>query len=196
MSMTQPDAEGGRFPGRIIDPSRGEPGSGDPGRGESGRGELGAAGEGAPRPGPQLHVDSDWKAQAQAEKERLAKQEEARQKDRPRGAAGELPQAEFRTILQLLASQAVVSLGGYGDAESGRVIVDLPGAKLMIDLLDVLQQKTKGNLTAEEAEDLTGVLVELRSRFVHFAELVARQRSAAAEPGAAGSAAPPRIVQP
>lgn len=152
---------------------------------------------------PKLHIDSDWKAQAQAEKERLSAKEQAREtaeaKPRPggRGPAGSteaLPPADFRTLIELLASQALMGLGGYGDQKTGRVIVDLPGAKFSIDLLAVLEEKTRNNVTKEEADELRDVLAELRSRFVHFVDLVARQQAAGgaaamADPGAAAAAA-------
>ncbi len=128
---------------------------------------------------PKLHIDSDWKAQAQAEKERLAQKEHAREEERKTGAAGpdELPPAEFRTLVSMLASQALMGLGGYGDQKSGKVVVDLPGAKLSIDLLAVLEEKTKGNLSKEEEDELREVLAAVRSRFVYFVDLVTRQQA-------------------
>ncbi|MFO0873173.1 MAG: DUF1844 domain-containing protein [Phycisphaerales bacterium] len=155
-----------------------------------------------PRPAPALHIDADWKAQAQAEKARLAEKEAQREAsrehsrgpaERARGAASgagadlaggvgaeDLPPADFRTLVGVLASQALMGLGGYGDPKSGRVVVDLQGAKLSIDLLAVLEEKTRNNLTADEAQEIREVLAELRSRFVHFADLVARQQAASA----------------
>lgn len=161
----------------------------------------------APQGAPKLHIDSDWKAQAQAEKERLAAKEQAREQSReagvgkPRpagraagGAPEELPPADFHTLVEVLASQALMGLGGYGDPKTGRVIVDLPGAKFSIDLLAVVEEKTRNNLSKEEADELRDVLAELRSRFVHFIDLVARQQAAGgaaamADPGAAAAAA-------
>lgn len=120
-----------------------------------------------------LHIDSDWKAQAQAEKERLAEKEASRE-----GApesAGELPAADFRGLIMTLGSQAMMGLGAYGDPQTGQVMIDLPGAQFAIDLLGVLEVKTKGNLTPEEATELTEVVGQLRSRFVYVAKLVASQ---------------------
>jgi hypothetical protein len=150
------------------------------------------------KPAPKLHIDSDWKAQAQAEKDRLAKMEQEREKERPKGGRtpgapvgpDELPPADFRTLVGVLASQAVMSLGGYADPQSGRVIVDLQGARLTIDLLGVLEEKTKGNLATEEADELRQVLAELRSRFVHFANLVAQQQQRMAADPTAGAVPP------
>ena len=126
---------------------------------------------------PKIHVDTDWKAEAQAEKERLASAEEDK---KPTGGAGapppgELPPADFRGLMGILASQAMMGLGAMGEQESGKVMVDLVGSKYAIDLLGVLHEKTAGNLSEEEAKDLEQVLAELRSRFVQIANLIAAQ---------------------
>ena len=136
---------------------------------------------------PKLHVDSDWKAQAQAEKERLSKQEAEKS---PKGGREEMPPADFRSLVGILASQAVSGLGGYAD-EQGRVMVDLVGSRFAIDLLAVVEEKTKGNLTPEEAKDLKEVLAELRSRFVQIAQAVAaRMASGQGVPTAPAGASP------
>jgi hypothetical protein len=65
------------------------------------------------------------------------------------------------------------------------------GAQFAIDLLGVLEEKTKGNLTTEEADELKEVLAHLRARFVQIARLVAaqmqRETDAGGEAGVAGS---------
>jgi hypothetical protein len=125
---------------------------------------------------PSLHIDSDWKAQAQAEKERLAEREAERaQTGGGEGGAGELPPANFNTLLMTLGSQAMMGLGAYADPSSGRVMIDLAGAQFAIDLLGVLEEKTKGNLTPEETAELGEILSHLRARFVQVAQLVAQQ---------------------
>lgn len=143
---------------------------------------------------PRLHVDSDWKAQAQAEKERLAEREASR--PAPAGSdAGEPPPADFRTLVATLASQAMMGLGAYGDPQTGRVVIDLAGAQFAIDLLGVLEEKTKGNLSAEESKELTEILAQLRARFVQIARLVeaqmrrevANEAAGGGDPGVIGS---------
>jgi hypothetical protein len=134
---------------------------------------------------PKIQIDADWKAEAQAEKERLAKQEEA-QADQGQPRPGELPEADFRTLVGTLASQAIMGLGALGDSKTGRVVVDLPGAKFSIDLLGVLEEKTKGNISDEEAKELGQALTELRARFVEISNLVARQSVTQAETGGVG----------
>jgi len=127
---------------------------------------------------PKLHVDADWKAQAQAEKERLIQKEQTKAAKTSAGKAGEsqeLPEPTFRSLMSMLASQALMGLGMMMDRETNRVVVDLEGSRFNIDLLDMLEKKTKGNLTVEEAKEIAQVLAELRSRFVQIANLVARQ---------------------
>ncbi|MCH2160922.1 MAG: DUF1844 domain-containing protein [Phycisphaerales bacterium] len=130
---------------------------------------------------PRIHVDSDWKAEAQAEKERLASvDDQKKEADATAGTApGELPPADFRGLMGLLASQAMMGLGAMGEPESGKVMVDIVGSKYAIDLLGVLHEKTAGNLSEEEAKDLEQVLAELRSRFVQIANLIAAQGAGA-----------------
>ena len=132
---------------------------------------------------PKLHIDSDWKAQAQAEKERLAEKEAAKAAHDRGAAQGEMPPADFRTLVATLASQAMMGLGAYGDPQTGRVVIDVVGAQFAIDLLGVLEEKTKGNLSQEEADELKEVLAHLRARFVQIARLVAAQMQRDAETG-------------
>ena len=66
-----------------------------------------------------------------------------------------------------LASTAAIHFGDRPDPNSGtRADPNLEGAAQMIDILSLLEQKTRGNLTAEEREVLGQVLYELRMRFV------------------------------
>jgi hypothetical protein len=150
---------------------------------------------------PKIHIDSDWKAQAQAEKERLVQKEQEKKAKaggtsdggsgtagRPGaggaagvpGAQGEIPPASFHTLVGMLASQAIMGLGAMADPQTGRVVIDLEGAQFSIDVLDVLEQKTKGNLSKEEADELKQILAELRSRYVQISQLVAKQMAAQA----------------
>ena len=144
-------------------------------------------------PAPKLHVDADWKAEAQAEKERLAAKEAeaSTNPDGNTGAPGELPEANFKSLMGLLASQAVMGLGAYPDPETGQVVVDLVGSKFAIDLLGVLAQKTAGNISDEESKELSEVLAQLRSRFVQIAEAVAQQQMKAGAEGMQADAPPP-----
>lgn len=76
------------------------------------------------------------------------------------------PRTAFALIVQLLAMPAYAALGMVSDPGSGRRRVDRPAAQEMIDLLAVLEQKTRGNLSFEESNFLSRVLYDLRLAFV------------------------------
>ena len=91
-----------------------------------------------------------------------------------------------------------MGLGAYSDPQSGGVVVDLPGAKFAIDLLAVLEEKTKGNLDEEESKEIGTVLNELRSRFVQIAQPAAEQGAQAGTEARLPASPPPdlRIQEP
>jgi hypothetical protein len=89
----------------------------------------------------------------------------------------------------MLAMQALMYLGGVADRRTGQAVFDPDYSKHMIDLLGVLEAKTKGNLSAEENQDITSVLNELRMRYVELSRMMADQM-AAGKLGAVGG--PPR----
>ncbi len=73
----------------------------------------------------------------------------------------------FTAFVLSLASTAAVHFGDLPDPQSGQPLEpNLDGAAQMIEILSLLDQKTRGNLTAEERQVLEQVLYELRMRFV------------------------------
>jgi len=128
--------------------------------------------DGSPAEEPKIVVDSDWKAEALKEKERLAEAESKTDAQSERSGGRGMPPADFRALVGSLATQAIMYLGGIPDPD-GRAIVAPEYAKHYIDLLGVLEEKTKGNLTDEESQELTSVLHELRLRFVEIVQGVA-----------------------
>jgi hypothetical protein len=77
------------------------------------------------------------------------------------------PSLTFTAFVLSLASTAAVHFGDLPDPASGeRAPLNLAGAAQMIEILALLDQKTRGNLTAEERAMLEQVLYELRMRFV------------------------------
>tara|TARA_R100000657_G_C4654464_1_gene98529 strand:+ start:50 stop:562 length:513 start_codon:yes stop_codon:yes gene_type:complete len=119
---------------------------------------------------PKIIVDDDWKSSAKAEKEKLAAAE--KEKAEQGAGPGGLPeQLGFRELISLFATQALMYLGAIPD-QSGRSMVSLEVAKLNIDLLAVVQEKTKGNLSDEEQEMIDGTVNELRMQFVEVAKAV------------------------
>ena len=79
--------------------------------------------------------------------------------------AGDLPQMDFTTFVVSLSHSALQSLGDAPHPD-GTVERSLPLARQTIDILGLLQEKTKGNLTGAEERLLTQVLYDLRMRFV------------------------------
>jgi hypothetical protein len=78
----------------------------------------------------------------------------------------ELPHIDFGTFIMSLASSVLVHLGEIPHPEDGKVFANLPLAKQTIDMLGMLQEKTRGNLTKEEAEVLEHLLYDLRMKYV------------------------------
>jgi Domain of unknown function (DUF1844) len=76
-----------------------------------------------------------------------------------------MPEASFLGLVNMLAVEAAMALGLIRTPE-GAPPVDLEAARHLIDLLGMLQQKTRGNLTAEEDNMLENVLADLRVQFV------------------------------
>lgn len=121
---------------------------------------------------PKIIVDDDWKSSARAEKEKLAAAEKEKASHGGGDAPGGLPEKlGFRELLSLFATQALMYMGAIPD-QSGRSMISLEVAKLNIDLLGVVQEKTKGNLTSDEQEMMDGTLNELRMQFVEVARAV------------------------
>lgn len=152
--------------------------------------------------GPKIIVDSDWKSQAQAEKERLAAAEKAKQPAHSAGPGGAVdpdapPQPSMEELIKSLAMQALMYLGAFPDPESGRRIVGLEPAKFNIDLLTILEEKTKGNLTPEESQLLTQMLHELRMQYVEISAAVAKAvEQGRVQPQGVQGTVPPMNLKP
>ena len=76
----------------------------------------------------------------------------------------------FTQFVISLASSAAIHFGDLADPNTGaRADINLEGAAQMLEILALLEEKTKGNLTAEERSILDQVLYELRLRLVEAA---------------------------
>lgn len=123
---------------------------------------------------PKLIIDDDWKSSAQAEKEKLVAAEKEKAEQQAQAGPGGLPEViGFKELISLFATQALMYMGAIPD-QSGRAMVSLEVAKLNIDLLAVVQEKSKGNLSDEEQEMIDGTVGELRMQFVEVTKAVAQ----------------------
>jgi len=78
-----------------------------------------------------------------------------------------MSELSFSAFVLSLASTAAIHFGDLADPVTGeKALPNLEGAAQMIEILSLLDQKTRGNLTAEERQMLEQVLYELRLRFV------------------------------
>lgn len=122
---------------------------------------------------PKIIVDEDWKSRVQAEREAAtspAAEQPAPEKPSAQDAAaadaGQIPEASFSVLATTLATQSLVALGQAPLPGEDKPTVNLPFAKHCIDTLDVLEQKTKGNLTPQETQLLSQLLYQLRMLYV------------------------------
>jgi hypothetical protein len=148
---------------------------------------------------PSLHIDTDWKKQAQEEKRRLAELEKAKAEQakapaaafpgtapavasapgaepapRSRPATGraagqrELPPPSFAALVQSIVTQILFYVGDLSPRGSEPTI-NLDMAKHQIDILGILEEKTKGNLSDDDKHLLDAALYETRMRYVSVA---------------------------
>ncbi len=92
---------------------------------------------------------------------------ELRERQQDPGPAQDL---DFSTFVISLASSAQVNLGAMPHPETNQTHQNFPAAKQMIDILTMLQTKTKGNLTEAEAALVEQVLFSLRMHYVRTVE--------------------------
>jgi Domain of unknown function (DUF1844) len=124
-------------------------------------------------------IDEDWKSQVQAEKEAAAKVHETAPAASPSQSAAEspevqdppMPPASFELLLTTLATEALIALGQVPHPLTGKVQVQRNQAQFLIDTVDMLRTKTKGNLTSSEEQVIDSLLHQMRIVFVQTAEL-------------------------
>ena len=114
-------------------------------------------------------IDEDWKEQAKKEKDILAEQEKAEKEKTRRQRRQALPEGNFAALVSMLVTQALFSLGLIQVEGQQPREPDLGLAKYNIDMLEMLEAKTKGNLTEQEQKVLTDMLNEVRMAYVKIA---------------------------
>lgn len=114
-------------------------------------------------------IDEDWKHEAQAEKEKLVREEdeqklvsETKEAEAP---DQKIPRGDFSGLVSMLTTQAFYAMGML-QVEGQTREPDLDMARYNIDLLQTLEEKSKGNLSDEEQTVLENTLGQLRMAFV------------------------------
>jgi hypothetical protein len=79
----------------------------------------------------------------------------------------------FENLVRSLGQNAAMLLGGYADPRTGQPMLDLEGAREMIDMLDALREKTLGNLAEEENTLLLDILGNLKLAFMEMTKAAA-----------------------
>lgn len=104
-------------------------------------------------------IDESWKEAVEKEKQQAKQQD----KFTP-------PEPDFNFFISTLALQASIFLGHIPNPVTNKIEENLNQAKFIIDTLDMLREKTKGNLTEEETKLLDNLLYELRIQYIEKAK--------------------------
>jgi hypothetical protein len=91
-------------------------------------------------------------------------------KEQPTGQAESLPRIDFATFVLSLSHSALMHLGEAPNPETGTVEKNLVLARQSIDLIAMLEDKTKGNLTGDEERLIGQILFDLRMRYVELSK--------------------------
>ena len=115
----------------------------------------------------------ETKPEDQAEGPEAAIQEEGEDEAKAEEKIAEempLPEINFSTFIFSLNTSALLHLGEIADPATGKEQEDLPMAKQTIDLIAMLEEKTRGNLTPDEENLVKHILYDLRLRYVQKAK--------------------------
>jgi hypothetical protein len=129
-------------------------------------------------------ADGEVRKEALEEKEREAKREERLHPvaEAPKPAVAPPPPVDlpkrspaFENLVRMLGSNAAMVLGAYADPRTGQPMIDPEAAHELIDMLDALHEKTKGNLAPEEDTLVLDLLGKLKMTYLEVNQAVAAQ---------------------
>ena len=105
------------------------------------------------------------------EESRIKEEEKIKEtsKEEASSQEGPLPDIDFRSFILSLSTSALIQLGEVPDPFTQKTNKNLPLAKQTIDLIGMLKEKTKGNLSLEEEKVVEYILYDLRMRYVKAA---------------------------
>ena len=87
----------------------------------------------------------------------------------------------FESLVRMLGQNAAMVLGAYADPRTGQPMIDPDAARELIDMLDALHEKTRGNLAPEEDNLLLDLLGKLKMTYVEINQAVAAQAATQAK---------------
>jgi hypothetical protein len=93
----------------------------------------------------------------------------------------------FENLIRMIGSNAAMVLGAYADPRTGQPVIDPEAARELIDMLDTLHEKTKGNLAPEEDALLMDLLGKLKMTFLEVNQALAAQAAKVAQQAKAGA---------
>jgi len=115
------------------------------------------------------------------EQEREAKREEVKEKvaqaAEKTATGAETPKKlqAFENLVRMIGSNAAMVLGAYADPRTGEPVIDPEAARELIDMLDALHTKTKGNLAPEEDSMILDLLGKLKMTYLEINKAMAAQ---------------------
>jgi len=134
-------------------------------------------------------AEGELRKEAVEQEEREARREAAQHSPAPPAEAAKpamaAPPAEipkrspaFENLIRMMGSNAAMVLGAYADPRTGQPVIDPEAAREFIDMLDALQEKTKGNLAPDEESLLLDLLGKLKMTYLEVNQAVAAQAAA------------------
>ena len=131
-------------------------------------------------------ADGELRPEVVEEQEREAKREEVKEKAEMKRAPAEEKAAApasgtakrspaFENLIRMIGSNAAMVLGAYADPNTGQPMFDPEAARELIDMLDALREKTKGNLAPEEDSMLMDLLGKLKMTYLEVNKAMAAE---------------------
>ena len=131
-------------------------------------------------------ADGELRPEVVEEQEREAKREEVKEKAEMKRAPAEEKAAAppsgtakrspaFENLIRMIGSNAAMVLGAYADPNTGQPMFDPDAARELIDMLDALREKTKGNLAPEEDGMLMDLLGKLKMTYLEVNKAMAAE---------------------
>ena len=125
--------------------------------------------------------EQEREAKVEAAKAAPAPAEKAKAPANPPSPEAPPRLAAFENLVRMLGQNAAMVLGAYADPRTGQPVIDPDAARELIDMLDALHEKTKGNLAPEEDNLLLDLLGKLKLTYVEINQAVAAQAATQAK---------------